>query len=361
MLVGVDLRRAIQLATYRARAPLTAAGVPPATPGYPGRGLGVASPWATSQLSQIVWADILGSETLPVTRAEAVTVPSVTAARKILVSRISGLPLVALDAGGPLATQPSFLYRTNGVTTPWHRMAWTIDDLLFYGWSLWEVVRGTDAAILDAVRVPPEWWQIDPDNRITINSVPVAADDVILFPGPDEGLCTFACRTIRAAKNVESAWAGRVRNPVPIVDLHRTTDNEMDPDEVADMLDAFTAARRDVNGAVTSTPSDVELHVFGETAGSYLVEARNAVRLDIANMTGLPAASLDGSLSTASLTYSTQEGARTELADALQGWTDPIEARLSQDDVVPRGTRVRFDVSDLATPVPTPTGIPVED
>jgi len=357
----VDLRRALTLSTYKAAPSLTAAQVLPSTPGYPGRGLGVSSPWATSQLSQIVWADILGSETLPVTRAEAVTVPSVTAARKLLVSRIAGLPLIALDKNGPLPVQPAFLYRTNGATTPWHRMAWTIDDLLFYGWSLWSVVRGADGAILDGTRVPPEWWQIDPDNRITINAKPVNEDEVILFPGPDEGLCVFACRTIRAAKNVESAWAGRIRNPVPLVDLHRTTDNEMEPDEVVAMIDAFTAARRDVNGAVTSTPADVELKVYGETASSYLVEARNAVRLDVANMTGLPAASLDGSLSTASLTYTTQEGARTELADALQGWVDPIAARLSQDDVVPRGTRVRFDVTDLATPTPTPTGIPVED
>lgn len=356
----MDLRRALTLSTYKA-ARVPAVQVPPATPGYPGRGLGVASPWATSQLSQIVWADILGSETLPVTRAEAVTVPSITAARKLIVSRIAGLPLVALDAAGPLAKQPSFLHRTNGVTTPWHRMAWTLDDLLFYGWSLWQVVRGYDEQILEATRVPPEWWQIDPDNRITINGQFVDADQVILFAGPDEGLCTFACRTIRAAKNVESAWAGRIRNPVPLVDLHRTTDNEMEAEEVVAMIDAFTDARRDVNGAVTSTPADVELKVYGESASSYLVEARNAVRLDVANMTGLPAAALDGSLSTASLTYTTQAGTRTDIADALDGWMDPIAARLSQDDVVPRGTRVRFDVTDLATPVPTPTGTPVED
>jgi hypothetical protein len=321
----------------------------------------VASPWAPSQLSQIVWADILGSETLPVTRAEAVTVPSVTAARKLIVSRIAGLPLVALDDAGPLTKQPPFLQRTNGPTTPWHRMCWTLDDILFFGWSLWSVVRGFDGQILEATRVPPEWWQIDPDNRITINGAPVSQEQVILFPGPDEGLCVFACRSIRAAKNVESAWAGRIRNPVPLVDLHRTSDNEMEGDEVVDMIDAFTSARRDVNGAVTSTPADVELKVFGESASSYLVEARNAVRLDIANMTGLPAAALDGSLSTASLTYTTQAGTRTDIADALDGWMDPIAARLSQDDVVSRGTRVRFDVTDIATPTPTPTGTPVED
>ena len=357
----MGIRRALTLNRHDPSATLAAAQVLPTTPGYPGRGMGVSSPWATSQLSQIVWADILGSETLSVTRAEAVTVPSVTAARKLLVSRIAGLPLVALDKDGPLPDQPTFLYRTNGATTPWHRMAWTIDDLLFYGWSLWAVVRGVDGAILEATRVPPEWWQIDPDNRITINGAEVNESDVILFPGPDEGLCVFACRTIRAAKNVESAWAGRIRNPVPLVDLHRTSDNEMLPDEVVEMIDDFTLARRDVNGAVTSTPADVELRVFGESASSYLVEARNAVRLDVANMTGLPAAALDGSLSTASLTYTTQEGARTDLADALQGWIDPITARLSQDDVVPRGQRVRFDVTDLATPTPTATGIPVED
>jgi hypothetical protein len=352
----------LSLARHDPAATLTAAQVLPSTAGYPSREIGIASPWATSQLSQIVWADILGSETLPVTRAEAITVPAVTAARKLIVSRIARLPLVALDKNGPLVDQPTFLYRTNGATTPWHRMAWTLDDLLFYGWSLWSVVRGTEGQILDATRVPPEWWSINADNAIEINGTVVEDPaSVILFPGPDEGLCVFACRTIRAAKNVEDAWAGRIRNPVPLVDLHRTSDNEMTADEVAEMIDDFTMARRDVNGAVTSTPTDVELKVFGEQASSYLVEARNAVRLDIANMTGLPAESLDGSLSTASLTYTTQEGARTELADALHGWGDPIQSRLSQDDVVPRGQRVRFDVTDLATPVPSATGIPVED
>jgi hypothetical protein len=322
---------------------------------------GIKSPWTSGQLAQVVWSDIFGTEAQLVTRAEAVTVPSVTAARKLLVSRIAGLPLVALNTDGPLPVQPSFLYRTDGVVTPWHRLAWTIDDLLFSGWALWQVTRGTEGDVLTADRVPVEWWDIDADLQITVNGAPVGPRDVILFAGPDEGLCTYAARTIRAARNVETAWAGRVRSPVPIVDLHRTTDDELDDVEVADMIAAFVTARTDPNGAVTSTPASVDLRVYGDAASSYLVEARNAVRLDVANMTGLPAEALDGSLSTASLTYTTQEGTRTELADALRLWTDPIAARLSQDDVVPRGTRVRFDVSDLATPIPTPTGTPVED
>ena len=71
---------------------------------------------------------------------------------------------------------------------------------------------------------------------------------------------------------------------------------------------------------------------------------------------------MDASLSTASLTYSTQEGQRNEFADfTLPYWIEPIQQRLSLDDVVPAGQRVRFDLSDLYTNPPTPTSPEVAD
>ena len=64
-----------------------------------------------------------------------------------------------------------------------------------------------------------------------------------------------------------------------------------------------------------------------------------------------PAAMLDGSMSTATLTYSTQEGKRSEFVDySLNYWASAVEARLSQDDVTPEGTFVRFDISWLTSP-----------
>lgn len=334
----------------------------------PRRQRGIRSPWATGALNQLVWADILDAELLPVTRGVAMTVPSVAKARHLLVTYIAGVPLRAMRGTDvlPVDQQPTFLYRTNGASTPWHRMAWTIDDLLFNGWSLWAVTRGardgnTYGPILDATRVPPEWWTFNDDGRIEVNGSEVREDEVILFAGPAEGLCEFAAGTIRAARNIELAWAGRVRSPIPVVELHQTTDDELTDDEVDELLAAYIAARQDPNGAVVYTPNGIDLRVHGEQASSYLVEARNAVRLDVANMTGLPGESLDGSLSTASLTYTTQEGTRTEVGDALRMWFEPIEARLSQDDVVPRGQRVRFDRGDLVAPIPSPTGPNVED
>jgi phage portal protein BeeE len=103
--------------------------------------------------------------------------------------------------------------------------------------------------------------------------------------------------------------------------------------------------------------------VFGDKADSVVaVQARNMARLDVANLTGVPAALLEGSVSTASLTYSTHEGQRNEFVDfALNPYIDAIASRLSQDDIVPRGQRVRFDLSDLYTTTPAPTGEPEED
>lgn len=324
---------------------------------------GIRSPWTDGQLKALVWADLLDDELMPVTRAEAMTVPSVVKARHLLVGHLAGVPLVAMRSADvlPPAEQPTFLYRTNGASTPWHRMAWTIDDLLFHGWALWEVDRGADRAILDAVRVHPDRWRFDDKGAVLLDGQPVNADDVILFPGPSEGLLEYAARTIRGARNIETSWAGRVRSPIPLVELHQVTDDQLDDDEIKQLIDDYVAARQDPNGAVTYTPHDIELKVHGEQASSYLVEARNAVRLDVANFTGLPAEILDGSLSTASLTYTTQEGTRTELGEALRLWYEPIEQRLSQDDVVPRGQRVRFDRAELAAPTPSATGPTVED
>ena len=71
---------------------------------------------------------------------------------------------------------------------------------------------------------------------------------------------------------------------------------------------------------------------------------------------------LDGSMATASLTYSTAEGKRSEFIDySLAYWAMPIEARLSQDDVTSAGTYCRFDLSALATPAQAGTNPATED
>jgi phage portal protein BeeE len=98
------------------------------------------------------------------------------------------------------------------------------------------------------------------------------------------------------------------------------------------------------------TPANIDVKDHGQADPALFIEGRNAARLDTAAMFNLPGSVLDASTATASLTYVTQEGNRSSLDDmSLPYWYRPIEARLSQDDIVPRGQSVRFDFSSRAT------------
>lgn len=318
--------------------------------------LGIRSPWTEGQLSQIAWSDVFGTETKIVTRADAMRIPAVSKARHTLVSAIANLPLVQLK-DGELSAQSSWLYRTDGTVSPWHRMAWIVDDLLFYDWSLLATPRSADGSIQSAERVPIEWWYLDTDGQVVMTwngtEVRPTADQVILIPGPGVCLLDNAATTIRAAADLERTWAGRARNPIPAMEIHVTTEDQLDEEDMKKIVLGYANSRNDPNGAIAVTPHNVTLIPHGSADGDMLEAARNAVRIDVANLTGLPGAALDGSLATASLTYVTQDGKMTELAGSIDLFADPIAFRLSQDDVVPRGQRVRFDKTNSFLPNPT--------
>jgi hypothetical protein len=241
-------------------------------------------------------------------------------------------------------------------------MAWTIDDLMFFGWSLWGVERDAEGQIIRADRCPIERWTIDPEGVIRIDDVEAEEGSVILIPGPFEGLLAVGSRTIRGGVKLEASWVGKATNPIPAIELHATTDDPLEYDEVQALVQAWADARNDVNGAIAFTPHNVQAIAHGSAEPSLLIEGRNFLRIDVGAFLGIPAALMDASLSTASLTYSTQEGQRNEFADfTLPYWLEPIQQRLSLDDVVPVGERVRFDLTDLYTNPPTPTSPEVAD
>jgi phage portal protein BeeE len=325
--------------------------------------LPLTSPWSTGSLSSIVLADIFGADNIPVTRAECMAIPAVARARHLIAGTISRYPLKAYrgDTELPAAQQPAWMYRTNGQVPPQTRMLWTLDDLIHGGWSLWAVERGSEGQILDAMRVPPEWWEISPDNVITVHGQEVTQDSVILFNGPFEGLVEAGAHTVRAFQNLERAWAKRVRQPIPATELHQTTDDQLDGDEIQELVDDW-GRMLDEGGGVAFSPSSIEVRTHGEAATDLFVEGRNAATLDVARMLNVPAPMLDASLSAASLQYSTKSEARNDFIDlTLNFWMTPIEARLSLDDVLPRGQRTAFDLSNLTTLPQPATGPASED
>lgn len=322
---------------------------------------GVRSPWTTGSLAPWVIADIYGTDVRPVSRAEAMKVPAIAKGRALICGTLARHPLVKLTRDERLESEP-WMYRTSDGISPAQRMLWTLDDLIFSGVSLWAVERGTRGQVTDAQRLPPDWWEITPDLEIRVNGQGVRRDSVILFEGPQDGLLEIAGDDIRAARAMMRAWSSRVTSPVPLVELHNTDTNaELTGEEIDDLIESWEAARKS-GGATGYTPAQIETKVHGQSQVELFVEGRNASRLDFANFLNVPASLLEGSMSTASLTYSTQEGRRNELLDySLNYWRTPVEARLSQDDATPRGSRVAFDLSDLLSPAQSASGPILED
>lgn len=323
--------------------------------------VGIRSPWTQGQLSKVVWSDILGSDELPVTRAEAMSVPAIKRARDMLCVDIARLALKAYRGAEELATQPAWLYRTNGRTSPQHRMLWTVDDLIFGGWSLWAVERGSGKAITDGMRIPPSYWDFGDDDEILIGGEPVDEDQVILFPGSHEGILNSSGRTVRGARKLEAIWVSRAARPIPAAELHQTNQTEMTQTEIDNLVDDWTEVLDDSEGGVAFTPWNIELKPHGEGSSDLIIQGRNAAAIDGARAVGVPAALVDASNVNSTLTYETMQGRNLEYIErSLSLYTTPIEAVLSMDNVTSRGTRIAFDTSTLSGPFQT-TGTPTED
>ena len=324
------------------------------------------SPWAvSSDLSSIVWADLLDVDLLPLTRAEAMAVPAAARARHLLCGTVAGLPLRVYRGDVELVgtEAPTWTYRTDGVVSPWHRMLWTIDDLLWTGWSLWATTRDTDGTVVDAGRVPRELWAFDADGRtIRVDGEAVSSREVVLIPGPHEGLLTFAARTLRQASRLEAAATRHATNPVPSLALVQTVDVTLTETERDDLVAGWVAARASSSGAVGFAGYGIEPRPLGIVPEQLLESGRNAAAVDVARHASIPAAMLDATNAGASLTYETTQGRNGQYLDyGVSLYTGAVAARLSLDDVVARGSRVAFDFTDYAAPVPDTTGPTLED
>jgi hypothetical protein len=328
----------------------------------------LASPWTEGAVSKIVWADVFGADYAPIGRADAMAIPAFSRARDLICNTVAELSLVAVTGRGATTTvltddkQPRWMYRTDGAISPYLRMMWTVDDLLHYGASAWGVERGADGFPLNAWRIPYEDWDLDDEGYLTDPDGKRYGRNAIYIPSHTAGVIDRSEATLKAAANIQAAVAQRASVPIPVMEIRLTADYELDdePDENGDteadrLVKGYAKARQNPNGAVVLSPPGVELYPHGgDGDAGFMVEGRNAVRLDMGNITGVPGALLDGSTATATLTYSTSEGKSNEFREYGAGlMLNTLRSRLSQDDMLPSGQRAEFDFTvEDASPQP---------
>jgi hypothetical protein len=359
---------------------------------WPGNALGLATsldshllqpqiePWVDNHLTEALFVnDVFGTGMdRPVSRWEAMAVPAMARARHMIVGAAAKLPLLEFDGPDPITPAATWMQSTDGqlgtsstaralgigLQSPWQRMAGTTDDLLFYGEALWLITQRyteTPSRPLSMVHVPYDRWTRDEAGHyVDVDHRPLGDEWVVCIRGPHEGVLRFGAPTIRQATDLERTAADVARRPLRF-ELHQTTDLDLTPAERKALIAATRTALADNQGILfTNAAIETKAHPYGDAA--LLIAGRNAAALNVARAASIPAALIDATSEGASLEYATLQGRNLQFLDyGLGMYLDAVTARLSMDDVLPRGHRAAFDTTALTTMSPAPTGTPTED
>jgi hypothetical protein len=331
----------------------------------------LSTPWGTTtELQQIVIADVFGLDPLdrPLTRAEAMRIPAVARARHVICGTIGRVELGGYRGDTRLlgADEPSWIGSVDDGMSPFHRMLWTCDDLLFYGWSLWRITQraapSSGGFPLRMSRVPMGQWQLEPDTGRVLTYqgdgrggwvlAPAPAGSFVLIPGIAEGLLVDGAGTLRHARDVQRAAHNAAKHPAAYLALcdpngkikKQTSD---DPSEITvdTVLSTWRTARNNPEGGGVAFAGGLDLRELGTFDAHLLESGRNAAAVDVARQASIPADLLDATVSESSLHYSTSRDNDRRAVDYGFGfYMSAISGRLSLDDVTPRGQRVAFDL-----------------
>lgn len=336
-LLGGDLTEAAIQATAPGPAVTASAALVP-------HQVGIQSPMAEpNHLQAVVWADLTGQEARLHTRADAMAVPALARQRHLMVGVAARCPLVVVDqAGTPVPDQPAWPTQGQGILSAFHRMLWTVDDLIWHPFSVWWRDENGDPA----GRIPQERWETDEVDRLLVDGELVDEAEVVVIPGPHEGVLQFGAPALaRIIDNLDSA-ARAARNPSAYLELHYTGTEPLSKEDRDRLISDWAKARRGENGGVAYTGPNLEVKEHGTHEAHLLIEGRNADAVDASRLVSSPSAMADAEAG--SLTYETTEGRGQQFLDyGAALYMDSIAARLSMDDVCDPGLRVVFDTSNL--------------
>lgn len=302
--------------------------------------------FSPSTLALAIFPDADTSQ-FPVDAATALTAPAVYRGIQILSSVGSRLPLLATN------TELEWLNTSEGAITPAKRQASIIQDLIFFNESLIQVERDSFGYVSAYAHIPRPFWNLDAEGNILVSGKKVPSQQYVYIPGlMPMGFLEAARDSVRQYRNIMATVNNRVSVPEPVILTKETQVLEATSEEIDEMREHLQAAVTS-RGGMVHVPYGLEIEGFGgsDSANSLMIEAREALRKDLANFLGITVGLLDGS-SGDSNTYNNAVDERNELLElSVKTFTEAIADRLSQNDVTPPGVKITVDYSSFKTNV----------
>jgi phage portal protein BeeE len=176
------------------------------------------------------------------------------------------------------------------------------------------------------------------------NGLPVDHKDVVQFISPIQGLLYTSPNAVLTSLKLEGARLRSAANSLPNGVLRQVGGEPLSGEELQQLSQSFEAAR------LTNTVAALnEFVTYTETttdpSKQMLVEASEYQALEIARLANFPPYLLG--VATGSYSYQNSTQARQDLyMFGAKLFMDCIAETLSADNVLPRGTYVKFDIDD---------------
>ena len=296
-------------------------------------------------------------------RNRAMQVPAISRARDLHANVISAMPLKmyrerwneeSAEMEEEYLAPRSWLRRPDPAISYETLMAWTFDDLFFFGRAFWYVTsRTTDGYPATFTRLPtgsittpdqqgPVWYA--PSNELYFNGEALDPVNVIQFIGSVQGVIYSSEQAIATALRIEDARLRNAANAIPTGILRQTGGEPLSAQELADLSAAFNAARMSNQTAALN-----EYLTYEPTTATpdkmLLIESAQFSALQMAQICNIPPYLLG--VPTGSYAYTNSRESRWDLSlFGTKGYAEVIASTLSANNVLPNGTFVEFDFEE---------------
>jgi hypothetical protein len=292
-------------------------------------------------------------------RNRAMSVPTISRARDLMASVIGCMNLKMYNEmwnGEEMEKMPlaprTWLRRIDPTLPNNFILSWTFDDLFFFGRAFWYITsRTADGYPASYTRLPaamvqtldqagPVWFA--PSKDIVFNGGGLDPNDVVQFLSPIQGIIYMSEQSVATALKLEGARYRNSSSAIPSGTLRQVGGEPLSAQELADLAAAFQAARETNQVAALN-----EFVTYTETQTSpdkmLLIDSAEFQAMEMARLCNIPPY-LAG-VSVGSYSYQSSAEARMDLwTFGVRAYADCIAGTLSQNNILPNGSYVEFDV-----------------